>query len=424
MYNLMMIGWLNTLLFNGNPLQRFDGYFALQDAIEVPNLATRSARYYGYLCQRYLLAMDVAHDAVLKARDKRWFIVYWPASWVYRTAVLLMIALFVAESYPVIGSALALWAVMQMLAIPIVKFGLFVKTKHLTGDSRGGVLLLSTFWSGLVIVLLAVVPIPFATVVQGVVSLPEERQTRANANGFIRHQLVSSGEYVTAGTPLIQLENPLLIAQQQEKRAATSQLELQYQLDLVEDRVKAVISLERLKQSRQELAELDRRIENLQILARADGVFVMPEEAKSAGRFIRKGDSLGQIQPDQFSELKVVIPMDQVDPVRRTLQAVSVRPMHDLQQQYSASLHRLVPAATRQLPSGVLSLQGGGPFALEPGSRPQTHQPVYLAEVVLDQPQTMFSGSRVAVRFDHGYEPAAYQIWRKVRQTFLRRLDV
>ena len=52
-YNVMLIGGVSTLFFNGNPLLRFDGYYVLADALEMPNLGKRSHQYLGYLIQRY-----------------------------------------------------------------------------------------------------------------------------------------------------------------------------------------------------------------------------------------------------------------------------------------------------------------------------------------------------------------------------------
>ena len=56
----MVIGGVSTVLFNGNPLLRFDGYYVLSDVLDVPNLGPRSNQYVGYLAQRYLLKV---HDA-------------------------------------------------------------------------------------------------------------------------------------------------------------------------------------------------------------------------------------------------------------------------------------------------------------------------------------------------------------------------
>ena len=54
----LAIGGVSTLLFNGNPLLRFDGYYVLVDAIEIPNLAKRSGRHLAMLFQRYVLGLE------------------------------------------------------------------------------------------------------------------------------------------------------------------------------------------------------------------------------------------------------------------------------------------------------------------------------------------------------------------------------
>ena len=63
-YNVMLIGGVSTVLFNGNPLLRFDGYYIFADALDIPNLGTRANKYFGYLFQRYLFGVrDAASPA-------------------------------------------------------------------------------------------------------------------------------------------------------------------------------------------------------------------------------------------------------------------------------------------------------------------------------------------------------------------------
>ena len=50
----MFIGSVSTVLFNANPLLRFDGYYILSDLIEMPNLNQRSKNYLYYLVQKYV----------------------------------------------------------------------------------------------------------------------------------------------------------------------------------------------------------------------------------------------------------------------------------------------------------------------------------------------------------------------------------
>ena len=48
-YNVILITGFSTLVFNGNPLLRYDGYYILADWLEIPNLAQRANEYFGYL---------------------------------------------------------------------------------------------------------------------------------------------------------------------------------------------------------------------------------------------------------------------------------------------------------------------------------------------------------------------------------------
>src|SRR5262249_35067705 len=60
LFNVMLIASVSTVLFNGNPLLRYDAYYILADLIEMPNLAGRSTRYWGYLIERYILGVREA----------------------------------------------------------------------------------------------------------------------------------------------------------------------------------------------------------------------------------------------------------------------------------------------------------------------------------------------------------------------------
>jgi putative peptide zinc metalloprotease protein len=46
-FDAMVVAGVSTLVFNGNPLLRYDGYYVLADLLEIPNLARRATRYWG-----------------------------------------------------------------------------------------------------------------------------------------------------------------------------------------------------------------------------------------------------------------------------------------------------------------------------------------------------------------------------------------
>ena len=68
LYNVILIAGISTVLFNANPLLRFDGYYILMDWLEIPNLRQRSTQYWAYLAERYLFGR---REAEPPARDAR-----------------------------------------------------------------------------------------------------------------------------------------------------------------------------------------------------------------------------------------------------------------------------------------------------------------------------------------------------------------
>ena len=120
-FNVMVIGGLSTVLFNGNPLLRFDGYYLLADLLEIPNLATRSNRYLGYLTKRYLLAVEQVSSPVVAAGERGWFLIYGLASFIYRLYISIVIAFFVAGKFFLLGVILAVWALSAQLLYPLLR---------------------------------------------------------------------------------------------------------------------------------------------------------------------------------------------------------------------------------------------------------------------------------------------------------------
>ena len=51
-FNTMLIAGVSTVLFNGNPLLKFDAYYVLADWLEIPNFGQKANQYVGYLCQK------------------------------------------------------------------------------------------------------------------------------------------------------------------------------------------------------------------------------------------------------------------------------------------------------------------------------------------------------------------------------------
>jgi len=83
-YKTLLVAGVSTLLFNGNPLLRFDAYYILSDWLEIPNLAQRGVGYLGYLFKRYLLGIESADSPARSPGEARWLFFYAVAAFFYR----------------------------------------------------------------------------------------------------------------------------------------------------------------------------------------------------------------------------------------------------------------------------------------------------------------------------------------------------
>ncbi|MFM8330774.1 MAG: hypothetical protein ACKN9T_03710, partial [Candidatus Methylumidiphilus sp.] len=86
-YNVMLIGSVSTLFFNGNPLLRFDGYYIFADAVEIPNLASRANQYLGYCIQRHVFGLSEAKTDAGGGGERAWLALFGLASFGYRLFV-------------------------------------------------------------------------------------------------------------------------------------------------------------------------------------------------------------------------------------------------------------------------------------------------------------------------------------------------
>ncbi|WP_113911181.1 PqqD family peptide modification chaperone [Roseovarius dicentrarchi] len=427
-FNLVMVGGISTVLVNGNPLLKFDGYYVLSDVIEIPNLATRATRYWGHLVQRYIFGARQLKPGPATAGEKVWFLFYAPAAYVYRLIVMVGIALFVAQKFFVLGVLLACWSVFSSLIKPMAKNLRHVVTAPALRKVRRRAMGWTFGSIAILLMLVLLVPVPLRTDTEGVIWLPEAATLRAGTGGFLSDDLtVSGGAVVAAGDLVAVLEEPRLHA-----RLAV----LEARLGEATQRLAQAEAVERLRiegarldleKTRAELSRERDRLSRLQVMARLDGAFrpSMPV-ADLAGRWLAEGDVLGHILPPRAEVARLVVRQDDIALVRDRLERIQLRLAGWMGARHDATLIRAVPQATFQLPAPALGSAGGGRLLTDPADREglQLLEQAFVFDVALpDALADAPFGARVYVRFDHGFEPASAQIWRRVRQLFLRQFN-
>ncbi len=426
-YIAMLLGTVSTLLFNGNPLLRFDGYYVLSDALEIPNLSPRATRYWLYLAERYGFGLTDANSPVAARGERGWFLFYGAGSTLYRLGILFAIALFVAAELPVLGFALALSVVTVQLGAPLVRFGRFlVRSPRLRGLRRRAVGVAGGGFAFTVVVLLAL-PMPLSTYAQGVVWLPEHARIRAGADGVVTELLAANDAAVAAGTTLARIDNPLLDARVRALEWELRETEMRRNVARVDDRVDAQVLADTLSRLRDDLAALKREAAELAIKTPVSGRLVVPKVSHLAGRYVHKGDVVAYVLESPAPTIRAVVPQTVIDRLRGGIERTQVRLAEDPATTLDAVVVREIPAATRTLPSAALGTLGGGIIAVDPADPDGTAATdrLYVVDLGVDASRhPVRVGGRAHVRFEHPSEPLGFRLYRAVRQLLLSRLAV
>lgn len=426
-FNVMLIGSISTLFFNGNPLLRFDGYYMMSDWLEIPNLAKRSTRYIGYLIHKYIFRIESNTSPVTAQGESGWFLFYGLAAFFYRMFIAATIILFIAGQYFFVGVALAVWAIFTMLVQPLLKQIRYLLTSNIIAENRSRAVTISAGIVSLVFLILMYVPVPSWTNAQGIVWMPETSHIRPKANGFIDKVVVSTGSSVKQGDVLFETIDPLVVAEKRLQKYRLKELQARYTAVSNIDQIEAQLIKEQIAFVSAQLTRTRERMASLSIRSSVNGQVIIPHVDDLVGRYVQQGKTMAYVVDYPINTIRVAVTQDDIGKLRGGINQISLRFVDRLENIYQASLSREVPAASEYLPSPALGKNGGGIIPVDPGSSDGTKafEAVFLFDLELDKSINSNNiGERVYVRFEHDLEPIGYQVYRRIRQLFLRQFDV
>ncbi|HEX2543453.1 MAG TPA: PqqD family peptide modification chaperone [Ramlibacter sp.] len=426
LYDVMLIAGVSTVLFNGNPLLRFDGYYVLSDLLQIPNMRQRGQHLLQQVVESRVFGID-APTVEHEPRERAWLVGFTIASFIYRIVVMLAIALFIAQAYFFVGVLLALWSVGQTLVWPLVKGVRYLFTQQKLRRHRTRALATSGAAAGLVLLLVFAIPLPLWTRAEGVTWTAQEAVVVARTDGFVRRVGVEPGATVSKGATLVEAEDATLEPRIRVLEAQLLIFETRAQSERDLDRVRWQLTQEEIKATQAELALARERFAELTIRSPLAGVVFLPGADDLPDRFVRKGQQIAFILPPGAATVRVLVSQDDVDLVRSRTRRIEIKRAGKLADTETAVLRREVPAASRRVPNPALSTQGGGVVAVDP--RQNDAQVVAMDswfEFELELPASTGRtiGERVHVRFVHDPEPVGWRLYRGVRQLFLNRFTV
>ncbi len=271
---------VSTVLFNANPLVRFDGYHVLCDALQLPNLALRSQAWWSRRWRAWVGAPVPGPGPLLAPGEAKWLVAYAPAALAYRLALLLALVAWVGQQSWLLG-----WAA----ALALAAWGARLAGRWAAGDGteprvRRRSLAVAAALLAVVAVLLFAVPAPHTVVARGIVWPPDNAQVRAGAGGFVERLALPHGGAVGAGQLLLDLRDPVLETARERIVAERNGLLAQQYQALLQQPVRAAEIAEDLLRNDAELARVDEQLAQLAVRAQLPGrvVWSRPQDLPAA----------------------------------------------------------------------------------------------------------------------------------------------
>ena len=423
-FNVVLTGSVSCLLFNGNPLLKFDSYYVLSDAIEIPSLASRSSRYLLYLVQRYGFGIR-AKSPVTATGERRWFLAYGLAAMVYRLTLTFGICLFVAGQYFFVGVGLALWAAAVQLGVPLLKGIKFIVADPRLQQQRLRAQCLSGGAAALAVGLFFFVQLPHVSHTRGVVWPVDEAMVRPATDCIVESVLIGNGVEVTPGQALVRCDDTLLEAE--EARLRAEHMAARARLYATRDRVERGLAQSEIQIAGELLEKAQQKLAKSSLTTQLAGHLYIPNANNLEGRFFQQGALLGYVLGEGNVSIRTMLQQEEAALLGDQLENVDVLLLAQPDRPLPSRVVRRVPAATERLVSPALAVSGGGDLLVraDDGAGLRLQEPAFELELLLPaEARSGLIGEAVQVRFDHGRESIAALLYRQLQLLLLRRFNV
>lgn len=378
--NLMFVTAAYTVLFNANPLMRFDGYYILSDLVEIPNLHAAARKQAHSLFKTLVLGGAETHSDRVSGRRKAFLVCFFCMSNIYRVLIIFSIVKFVADQYFGLGLAVAAALTYSTFFAPIAKFLKPLGDPRFVAKHRKKVFSAGTI-SLVLICLLAFLPLPYARKLDGVVEAKERTRVFVPVNGIVTELHLKSGEWVDHGQIILDMTNP----------------ELVIELKGIEAKIRGVMA--RLKQSvtfgGATLAAIEQEYDTMKttreylvgelsklvVHAPHSGFWTSPNIMGYKEQWLSRGTEVGLISyPDRFQFRAVLKQEDASEIALMNASDASVKIEGLRNHTLEVTSLDIIPFSQKDLPSVAVSPLAGGDVATDMQSRdkPQAVERFFL----------------------------------------------
>ena len=430
-FNAMLIASVTTVVFNANPLLRYDGYYILSDFLEIPNLRQKSSEYALGLIKRHIFKVKL-QQPLPPPVQRAWLLAYAVLSSIYRAFVGLVILLIVAYEIPVIGPLMAISGIATWFLVPLYKVFKYLTIEPELHRKRPRAIAFSAAVLAAIVVLIGIIRFPVNIDSEGVLSVDkaDDRPLYAEQPGFVRQigttadgRPLRDGDWVKKGQTLLVLENLPIKTRLEQAQAQVTQLRFEYAQAIATSPVLAqgkAVELQKMIEERDLLAH---QLDKLTIKAPIDGELIAPDLANKVGSFVGKDNKeIIRVENTHHQYVEAMLPQEDYQLLQqqqhRLPNQTEARMVGDVKDVIKAQSVTLSGVGSSEASSLALTTLGGGPGQLDPSER---NKPTYSVrqfpvQVVLDDAGDYVTGQRAYVRFKLAKKPLAWQWGRRFWQ--------
>jgi len=427
-FNMLLAAGVTTVLFNANPLLRYDGYYVFSDLIDLPNLYQRAQRLLTYLVEKKLFGVRNQPSPSDNPRERRWLAGYGLLSFTYRFFIFAGIIWVMSGRFLIVGALVAVFCTVAWGVVPLVQFGKYLASSAKLERTRFQAVSVTLGLVAIATIALFVIPAPQRLQAPGVLQAVSFADVTLGVEGAFEKLEVPSGTKVATGQPLARLHNGELVHQIALARAKLSELDALWRAGLRQgSRGRAALE-EGIAAVRARIGELEERQAKLVVTAPIAGTWVGPRADEMAGRWLARGTSLGSVVGSGKLEFLAVV--SQGDSARLFAhEAEAGRATVRLRGQAGDALRAkglvVIQAEQTHLPSAALAQNAGGEIAVahDAGREPIAAESFYeiRAQLEAETGGTLYQGLTGRITFPLPAEPLGWQWLRGLRQVFQKR---
>jgi putative peptide zinc metalloprotease protein len=312
----MFICSVNTIMFNANPLLRYDGYYVMADWLEIPNLRIKSTQFFSYLFQEKVLGLEIPVQSYLPKARRYLFVTYAIASYVYRWFVTFAILWFLSQvlkpyKLESVSYLLALVSLVPLLGMPVYQIFKFVSTPgrfRKVKKARA-----TAFAVAAVALVTAILAIPTPLRVQGsmVLKLAKPEEVYAETEGRLVSLKVRNGDWVAKDTVLATLSNPEKVKElnqrTQDQQVSFFKGIIFHQSDELENRAQAKQYEQFSENLEPALQKINDQIGKLTLISHREGRIVGSPEKETVGQWLKPGKPFCEIGDPRKLEAHVIL---------------------------------------------------------------------------------------------------------------------